>query len=140
MSKAKKRRRSNASGTLEKRGNIWFVRYMDVDGKRKRTSTGETDKIKAKTWMDNFMSEKFLTSKITDKKKQVFFLKAKLESEIETSEQELMDMKKVSLDEIYSRLFESEEGKKYRPKDITKAMEGQYRRFIKNFVNWVNER
>ena len=112
MSKAKKRRRSNASGTLEKRGNIWFVRYKDVDGKRKRISTNETDKGKAKTWMDNFMSERILTTKITDKRKQVFFLKAKLESEIETDEKELMDLKKVPLDEIYTKLFESDDGKK----------------------------
>ena len=49
MAKARKKR----SGSLEKRGGVWLARWM-VDGKRFTRSTGESDKRKALSKLDEF--------------------------------------------------------------------------------------
>lgn len=140
MSKSKrvKRINGNGNGTLEKRNGVWYVRYFDeVSGKRKRECTNETNREKAEIFQRNFMAEKKLVKSLDDKKTQLHHVKAMLESDINSQESELMGLKQIPIDDLWTRIFESEEFEDIRP-DVEKQCRDIYKRFTNNFKTWVD--
>lgn len=137
MAKKKKRQNGNGEGTLEKRGDVYFLRYLDIaDGKRKRVSTNETNREKAEIFQRNFMAERKLVKSLDDKKTQLYHIQAKLENEISNDEQDLMTLHQVSIKDLWTNIFENEDFVDVRP-DVGEMCRSIYKRFTKNFLDWV---
>ena len=135
--KEKQTRRANGCGTLEKRGKYWCIRYKDeVTGKRKRMETGCTDKKLAEKKLKEFVAVRMLTKQIQEDRASLYHIKAQLENRIEVNTKQLAELTKVSLSEMFSLLFESEEGRRFRLRDIIYETKLAYKRFTKKFTDW----
>ena len=55
--------------SIYKKGNIWHVYFVGINGERVRKSTGTTDKEKAQELHDKLKSEQWATKKLGEKPK-----------------------------------------------------------------------
>ena len=129
------KRNGNNQGTLEKKGKWYYVKYSGFDGKRKLENTHETDRRKAEAYRVKYMAERKLANDIGDKQARLHHIQAQLQSEIKTAKSELMDIRKVMVKDIYTRLFDSEDGLKIAPQVSIKAKDC-YRRYCETFAAW----
>lgn len=133
------KRNGNNQGTLEKKGKWYYVKYTDIDGKRKLANTHETDKRKAESYRARFVAERRLAHDIGDKQARLHHIQAQLQSEIKTEKSQLMDIRKVSIKDIFARLFETEDGQMISPKVSHKSRES-YRRYCECFAIWCESK
>lgn len=129
------RRNGNNQGTIEKKGKWYYVKYFDLDGNRKLENTHTSDKRKAEAFRVKFMLERKLANDIGDKQARLHHIQAQLQNEIKTAKNQLMDIRKVYVNDIYKRLFETVDGQKIAPNVSTKAKDC-YRRYCETFANW----
>lgn len=122
-----KRRRSKGTGTLEKRGNVYFARWWDRDGKRHFETTRCTNRDDAERKLDEYVKADL----ILNENQKLEYVKAKIETNLGIVKK--LKAHEIKLENILDKFFESNS------LDATKGTRKSYHYEIKTLNDWLKK-
>lgn len=101
-----KRNRPRNSGTLEKKGNLWYIRFTDTEsGKRRRIPTGKTARREAEFFLGKWSAERKLTSEMGETEQKLWHVKAALEHRLAQGRARLLELNALPIEGVFESAF-----------------------------------
>lgn len=122
-----KHRRSKGTGTLEKRGNIWYARWWDRDGKRHFETTRCTNRDDAERKLDEFVKADL----ILNENQKLEYVKAKIETNLGLVKK--IKRHEILFDNLLEKFFETNSI------DVTQGTRKGYRFEMKTLTDWLKD-
>jgi len=126
----------NGQGSLQKRNGVWQLRITDpVTGKRPWIVCGTDNRDEAEQFRRKYIAERRLSQQIGDRVSQLHHIQAELQNKLRQDIQQLADIRKLTMRDIWHVIFEDEGFLDVRP-DVEDKCKMAYKRFSENFVKW----